>query len=341
MSKRSAPKKRRSPKYKKYVIFALSLLVSLLFLFSIFGIAFFRRGLVAALSQESTLPLYDDNFMSFAYIVVDDLENEVPQIQEGSFVFVDKSSKKIIKYTIPQDMKVEVVGKFLEEDFSKLYAISLLNTNDKPQYIINASLQKIFGYPVERHVFVSKDMDKELGQSFWSGDLLGMARGFDLIEQSTKYSTNFSVSELYDLMLFINSLPEDRHVDFILSKTYQNDSTLIDDQIQDITFDSKIAREDLSIAVLNGTNISGLASSVSRMIKNLGGRVVAMQNSEDTYSKSVIVTDKPNSVSAQLFSNLFGITDILAPSQLNMDQEYMVGRADLTIIIGVDLSSRL
>ena len=98
--------------------------------------------------------------------------------------------------------------------------------------------------------------------------------------------TNLTLRELFDIYSFTRSLPQDRILKRNVSGTYLDNPHLLDEEFQDLTFDSTLSKEKKSIAVLNGTNVPGVAKFASRVIKNAGGRVVAVGNTKETYEES-------------------------------------------------------
>lgn len=298
MLKKAAQKKQ---KYRYLKISGIFLL-SFAFLFSIFGVAVYQKGLVSALSSYSTNPFIDESFMTFSYSVVDDLLAPTVQVEQSYFVIADKYSKKIIKFNVSH-------LNFLE---------------------LQEATAQLLGFPVERHIIVSSAIDDQISSYIWAGDIFGLISQYNFSEFENKYETNFSTSELVDLLAFIKSLPDERIINIDVF-----DSSLTDDVFRDITFNSRLSASNHAIAVLNGANIEGLATHTSRVIKNLGGRVVAIQNADSFYVNSLLVTDLEKDESILILARVLDIDRIVSKSEV-VGAEPAFDRADITIVVGVD-----
>ena len=126
-----------------------------------------------------------------------------------------------------------------------------------------------------------------------------------------------------------------------LSNTYIENPGLLDEELLDLTFDSIISREKKSIAILNGTSISGVANYGSRLVNNIGGRVVAVGNTQNDYEKSVIISDDPTTESTQILQKIFKIENIISDFEAGKFNESEIDRSDITIIFGLDFAKSL
>jgi hypothetical protein len=118
-------------------------------------------------------------------------------------------------------------------------------------------------------------------------------------------------------------------------------SNIIDEEFMDLTFDSELSNEKKNIAVLNGSVEPGVAGFGARVIKNFGGRVVAVGNTKNTYEESTIITDDPISESTRIISQIFGIERIVLYSEAHNFPENEINRSDVTVILGIDFASSL
>ena len=96
-----------------------------------------------------------------------------------------------------------------------------------------------------------------------------------------------------------------------------------------------MAKEAKSIVVLNATSLAGVASFGARVVNNLGGRVVSVDNAENKFSEDFIVTDDPNDYSVRLLSGVFGISKVISK---DVAKQYVTDnqlhRADILLILG-------
>ena len=155
---------------------------------------------------------------------------------------------------------------------------------------------------------------------------------FDLIKDlGSKLKTNLSLSELSHISNFTSSLSKNDYIEG--SKNY-------DEDIKDLTFDSKSAIEKKNVAILNGTNTSGIAWYGKRIAENMGIRVIASGNAFGKYDESMIIADTLDSQTVGYLKRFFNINKVVLKENSDVN-ESVINRADITIIIGLDKSNNL
>lgn len=338
MPKRSARKK--SNKLKKWFkIFSL-FIISGLFLT---GYLFYKkvsREYASAFSVSSQ-DLLSNQIYASALIVADDFDAEPVKVTKLSLYIFDKSTLKTIVYNIPVDTVVNVPGRFSEEPFSNILALGSMDEGglEHGAEIITRSIFKLMAFPVDRYMLVEEGIDA-MAQDFYRGKI-NVDFKSDVRVLKDMVRTDHSLGELIDIYKFANSLPEDRVLENELGDTYIANPTILDEELMDITFDSILSREKKSVAVLNGSGQSGVAGFGSRVIRNLGGRVVATSNTNKDYENSFIVVDDIASESTRIIAQIFGIENIVMYSDLRGFDENEVSRSDITIIFGLDFAGSL
>lgn len=349
MPKRSAQKKRsykrskkkkNKDKLKKFLTTASLFMLSVIFLSGYLGYKRLTKEFTSAFSSSSQDALSDDIFTT-AFLVVDDFESEPLIVRKAKLYVFDKSTLKLIIYNIPVDTVIDVPGRFSEEPVSNILALGLLNGDDLYQSseLFSKSIFKMLAFPVDRYILVESS-----GENFYRGIFSG---SFYLNEVSEleylkdMIRTNMDISQLYKIYTFTKSLPEDRILKKELGDTYLENSNIIDEEFMDLTFDSELSNEKKNIAVLNGSVEPGVAGFGARVIKNFGGRVVAVGNTKNTYEKSTIITDDPISESTRIISQIFGIERIVLYSEAHNFPENEINRSDVTVILGIDFASSL
>ena len=81
------------------------------------------------------------------------------------------------------------------------------------------------------------------------------------------------------------------------SQAWEVDSKRLDVLLADLFPDTKIKEENLSIAVYNGTDFSGLANQAARLISNLGGRVVEVGDREAKTDQCLVLSEEDQAAS--------------------------------------------
>ncbi len=335
----------RSARRKLYRVALASgvFLLSLLFLFSYGFYKYLNQNFASALSMSS-YSLTDDDIPTISYIVVEDFSSDPIIVKKVNFIIFDKEGKRVSIHNIFLDREYSIPGKFGSEEFSKIFALGGLNSSDKllsGSTIINRSIFKLFGFKVDKFLLVEESHEEFFDRIWHEGGLFNLVSLKDISNLSSSLVTDIELREFYNLMSFVYSLPQDRVVDEVNTPDCFCDTRLFDDSIREVTYDSSISKEKKNVAVLNGTNYSGLAGFGSRVVLNIGGRVVATENTERYYDQSVIIADDVNSKTALFLSRVFNIPTILPKEESSSFIENEVDRSDVSIIFGFDTSGDL
>ncbi len=319
--------------------------VALFFVSSVFlsGYLFYKK-LTQEFASAFSVPSHDllsQDVVTVAFMAVDDFEAEPVLVRDASLYVFDKSTLKLIIYHVPVTTVIDVPGKFSEEPFSNILALGLLEGEDLDQSseLFSRAIFKMLAFPVDRYVLVESG-----GEDFVKELLKGNIALFDtseLLSIKDMTKTNLELSELFKIYSFAKSLPEDRIWQKEIASSYLENPSLIDEELKDLTFDSELSREKKNLAVLNGTLESGVANFGARVLKNLGGRVVAVGNTKQVYEESVIITDDPISESTRMISQIFDIDKIILYSESMNISENEVSRSDVTVILGLDFAMSL
>lgn len=284
-----------------------------------------------------------DQFPTLVYVVVKDLKSDPQIILDIKYLVFDRSGKKILVYTIPVEYKFDLAGKYGEEEISKALALSALNSNNPIEDGINGlknSVLKIFGFKVDKFILANASSRNLFDDLLGNGSFLDYFKLKQFMEIQDEFKTDLTLEEFYNLFSFIKSIPNDRLINKILALGDLTDSKIIDASFEDISLDSYVSQESKNVSVLNGTDISGIASLGARIVKNMGGRVVALGNADKTYSQSVIIADDPNSQTCRFISRVFNIRNIVSKTTGSI-QEHEVDRSDIVVIMGFDTTEKL
>ncbi len=222
-------------------------------------------------------------------------------------VVVDLNAPKVVEYSLPE----------MNPDIARLkYSLAL---------------------QIDRWITVSGDAEKTFLGLLDTGEF-GISDIFSLLtSQPTEFTTNSNLSELYSFVSFVKSLPESR----IFKKELPKDLAVFDTEIQDMSLDSVVSKEKKSISILNGTNVSGLATYGSRVVLNLGGRAVSSTNASNVYEKSLIITDDVDSYTVKSLALFFNIKKVVSKGSPDADaiNESELSRSDITLILGFDTAA--
>ncbi len=292
-----------------------------------------------SLSAASALSINSfDLINSNSYtVLLMDLDNTF-KINNISLVLVDKKGKKVKIYKFPGDLVVSVHGRFGNEEVSKLLMLGDLEKK-KGIELTKQTIQDFLGINVDRYIYMGQDVKQPVYDLFTKGDGSGLISIESLKTISQSLKTDMRVNELYVVYKYVSGLPSDRFFSYDLSQRDIADSTSVDEDIQDMTLNSDFAAEKKSVAVLNGSDVPGMASIASHFVNNMGGRVVASGNASKQYQESILVVDDKKSLTAQSIKRYFDISKVISKSDAKDMYEGEIDRADISLIIGFDIAN--
>jgi len=336
----SAKAKKRQTRLKQVFAVSVLFIVSATFLSGFFFYKKITQLFVSALSTNSKDILSEDLFTT-AFIVVDDFESDPVLTRKVALYVFDKSTLKLIIYEIPVETMIDVPGRFSEEPFSNILALGSLHQKDLAECsrLLSDSIFKLLAFPVDRYILVESGGENFFRALFAGSFNLPNEREIRILKEMVK--TDHDIRELFGIYRFTNSLPQDRIINKVVGETYLKSPNLIDEEFMDLTFDSELSREKKNIAVLNGTDKSGVAAFGARVIKNFGGRVVAVGNTRNIYEESLIITDDATSESTRMIAQIFNIERIILYSDAHNFPESEINRSDVTVIFGLDFAASL
>ncbi|MBU2632127.1 LytR C-terminal domain-containing protein [Patescibacteria group bacterium] len=143
-------------------------------------------------------------------------------------------------------------------------------------------------------------------------------------------SSELTIFDISRLFLFSRSISAP---DILEKKITQKTEALIKKEIESSGFiDSAIAREGLSIEVLNASEISGIGNKYANIISNAGGSVVMVQNAERNQKDSTIYYYEKEGYTVKKLAKLFNFK-IKKMNNKNL--------ADIKVILGKDILNNL
>ena len=345
-SRRTSKRKKTSSnrkKVKKILAVSYLFLISALFLS---GLGFYKNLTknFAAATSEGDYFISEQDVFSLLYVTVDDMNMEPVLATSIRMKLFDRNNGKVVSYSIPLDMVVDVPGKFGEEEISKVFALG--NLNNKEDFrngisLLDKTVTSLFGFKVNKYIIVDSKFQTEFDSLFETGSLNMTSSLNDLSKFKNSLITDLTFNEFINIYTFTRSLPQDRFIKKDFIPQYTANTSLIDEEVRDLTFDSSIALEKKSIAVLNGAGTPGLAQFGNRIVQNLGGRVVGVGNALQVYSDSYIIVDETDLITTTSLAFSFGIGNIMLKRYAAFIRENELDRADIVVIMGLDIKDIL
>ncbi|MBI2620647.1 LytR C-terminal domain-containing protein [candidate division WWE3 bacterium] len=295
----------------------------------------------ASASNSNSNTLLEKDVLTIAVVKVDSLNDDPILIKNIHLIFLDRGDGAVFDFEVPVDTTTEVPGKYGKEALSKVLALGLISNNDIDEGInlVAASLKKVFGFNIDRYVLQTKDSPVDFAEMLTGRFSIFDVDLRDVGSVSRAIRTNLSSREIYDLYSFVRGLSFD---DFAKMEGIDYaDAGAVDRKIREITINSYISQERKSVVVLNGTSVPGVAGLGSRVAENAGARVVMTDNSLGAYAESAAIVDSPGSATAKAIVDYFGIRKVwLKEAAAGLDEKGL-NRADIVIIIGLDVAENL
>jgi len=161
----------------------------------------------------------------------------------------------------------------------------------------------------------------------------------------SKVETNFSKTELVKLYYFFSGLNSaDIRVGFTRQSSLQAADTQagigkamlvenIDKDVQSIFLDANVAKEQVRLEVLNGTEMAGLAGKYSRSFDNSGIRVVRTGNAISQSRETILFVENPDD-----YSNTIEQIKIVFDGKIKIiEEEYKYKHiGNVVLVVGKD-----
>lgn len=163
--------------------------------------------------------------------------------------------------------------------------------------IYYANLAKNYGITPDGYIQVqnNSEVDEDLTAFMWSS-----------IVHTTDWKSNLTVFDKLRLLLFAKSVAtNNKTVDDIslINQSQQTETT-----VTNSLTDQEIADENISIQVINATNITGFGQRLGKVLSNLGANVVAVSTAQNTQGKSSIQYYGDKTYTVTRIEKLLGIT---------------------------------
>lgn len=320
---RSLYVKRRNKKVKATLLVGISL--------GLLGIFFLGKSIIApAVSAYSSgsSDLKDKDIYSTLLVEKDDADF----VKTAKILIFQKKDAKLYSINIPVDLKIDLPGRFGEEEYQKI--LKLAETTGevgKSEELLIEATKKVLKINVDRYIITTKDSLDLINGAIFKKEfgLLAPWETTNLIKNS---QLNFTGGELLDMVMFARGLT-DRDISYI-------DLNQVADlglKLRDITLSGAMARESMGVVVLNGTGKPDVAKEASPVFQNMGARISLTANAENEYEKSYLVTDDPLSATARYIKSYYPNINIVNTASASSLGEGLLDRGDICVIVGFDI----
>jgi hypothetical protein len=223
------------------------------------------------------------------------------------------------------------------DKFGDLYGLGNLSDKKDGLRVVGNNLRKVLGVPIDGYVLVGEDGIEELGELFSNpqgledilnfGNIIQFPKVWRIARESLR--TDLDIKEIAQVLWYLIQVRSDKVIQLNLNEKLLDDSNSLDKKISPFFRDEKLATEHLKIQVLNGSNLPGLAGDSARIIKNIGGEVIRVDNFQrQDLIKGYLVLESSGSYTAHRLAHIFSVSDSRPP------RTGSEARANVTLILG-------
>jgi len=219
------------------------------------------------------------------------------------------SESKLTALLIPSQLYLKVPQNY---GFLKAESLWTLSKQEKKSGQLAAlTLQNFIGAPINGWIYTD---------SLSISDKLPTQEKIKTLLQQKALLTNLSYLDQIRFSLFLKKLPAgkikiiDLKHKYLLQKSILPDKTEIaiinkkqlDIYLKDLLIDQNIQKEDLAVAIKNSSEVSGIGNEFSRILENLGARVISVENAKENEASTCLVKD-PN-IKWQTLTKIIALT---------------------------------
>lgn len=255
-----------------------------------------------------------------------------------SFNPEDKSLSNLL---LPEKTFIETIHGYGPYRAEAIYRLGELNHQGAD--LLSESLESYFGLPIEAYVFNHK-----IDSSYRHQSASGFKEFLDKkLSLTSKKETNLTAWDLIRLWWINRQIRMDKIEIIDLAQTraieqtsmpdgnlaVKIDSQRLESVIGQYFADGQIKKEDLTIAVLNGTEHSGLANKMANLIKNIGGRVIRVGEIDSTEFSDDFDDVKCVIKTAEKYKNYYTVQKLINIFDCQWEEDETVSERSLVAVI--------
>lgn len=242
--------------------------------------------------------------------------NKLNEIKEISLITFDKKNQKLTDFNINPELKINI-------NSNEIKVGDIFNYFKKTQLSeLNSVLSENFGTNMA-FTYISSSDDYGLIEK------LALGKGSVLDLYSARELENISLRDLYFIYSFAGSVDNKDKRELDISSLEKLDS-----ELKDIFIDSELGVSSSSITVVNSTEKNGLGKKYTRIINNLGGRVIDTASGDGSVSESFIIY-KENKAGLGFLSSALGIKKSLSMEEVGLKYPQII-KSDFVVVLGID-----
>ncbi|GMR19249.1 MAG: hypothetical protein BMS9Abin34_381 [Patescibacteria group bacterium] len=227
------------------------------------------------------------------------------------------------------------------QGFRDLYGLGNLSKEKDGMNAVSAAVMSTLGVPIDGYVLVGSEALRQLADIFPQVNQVSDVMNFSSIPQvpavwrvaRQNFRTDLSIPEIARVLWYISRVRSDKVNQVRVGRDLLDAPSVLDRKISPLFRDEKFSTEHLKIQVLNGSREPGLAAASARIIRNIGGEVIRVDNfTRRDLIKGYLLLESSGSYTARRLSQIFGVSDSRPP------RTGAEARANITVILGIQNS---
>lgn len=220
-------------------------------------------------------------------------------------VSYNPTDDSIAAVSIPQDTYVDATHGYGRYRLGKVYDVG--NLDGKGPQVLKSTVRELLGVPIDGYIDV-KNVNLSDSENLSANDFIAKRKiilGWGIFFR-VKEKTDLSLSDLWQFYSHVWSVKAGK-ISFVNLKNAQvlesqllpdGSSILVaqtqalDGLLRDLFHEDALASENLKLAVLNSTDVSGLGDKMARILGNMGLQVVSVANFSSISDKCLLYMDK-------------------------------------------------
>lgn len=207
--------------------------------------------------------------------------------------------------------------------------------------VVADKVRGILGVPVDEYVIVDSEGLGQLGRIFPQvqslqdlfvlENILKIPEVWGIARNSIR--TSLDIPSILKVVWYLMHVRSDKIDQLILAPELLADSIELDRKLSPFFKDEHLVEEHLKIQVLNGSGESGVARWAARVVRNIGGEVIRVDNFDrQDLVRGYLFLESSGSYTASRLARIFNVSDSRPP------REGSEARADITIVLGSENS---
>lgn len=333
---------------------AFSVLVATAVVFAATAVyRYLENPLVSASGAYPALSWDGQAKFNLMLLKIEDEKNPMSPLLELSVLSLDPQSRSLTVLSVPTDSVVDFPS-YGREKLASVYALAALSGEKQSLAFVQKSLANFLGIPFDGYILIDQAGSRELETA------LGSRLTFDNLKRllsplfwskipaisvaARNYlRTNLSVRDLAAVAKYSLGVRFDKIQSIALNPETLKDTNYLETVLDKYFVDGRVYEEGIKIVILNGTTTPGLAGRVGRLIGHIGGNIIDLGNTANSYEQSLLIGKNSGSYTAGRLATIFNVRQFRDPSSFSDDDPLQIylQRGDLILVAGFDISRSL